>query len=418
MPKQAKILGPLAVKNLTGHGLHFVGEVPGLALQVLQSGAKTWILRVKIGDKRRDMGLGGYPEVSLADARTLARQARQKVREGIDPIEERRAARSALMASAAKVMTFKDAADALIAAKQAEWKNAKHRHQWKATLERYAYPSIGKLSVADIELPHILNVLQPIWTAIPETASRLRGRIEAVLDWATVSGYRTGLNPARWRGHLDKKLAQPSKLKARRNERIGSDGHHAAMAMDDAAPFMVLLRQVTGMGARALEFATLTAARSGEVRGATWGEIDLDARVWTIPGNRMKAGKEHRVPLSDAAAALLKALPRMAGTNLVFPAPRGSKLSDMALGAVLRRMKVKATAHGFRSTFRDWVGERTAYPGEMAEMALAHAIGSKVEAAYRRGDMFERRRKLMEDWATFLSSPSEMGQVLSLRNRA
>lgn len=418
MPKQAKILGPLAVRNLTEAGLHFVGEVPGLALQVLPTGARTWILRTKIGDKRRDMGLGGYPEVSLADARTMARQARQKVREGVDPIEERRAARSALLASAAKVMSFKDAADALIASKSAEWKNPKHRDQWKATLERYAYPTLGKLSVADIELSHVLNVLQPIWTKIPETASRLRGRIEAVLDWSTVSGYRTGLNPARWRGHLDKKLAQPSKLKARRNERTGSDGHHAAMPVDDAAPFMVRLREAEGMGARALEFAILTAARSGEVRGATWNEVDLKAGVWTIPANRMKAGKEHRVPLSKAAKDLLDGLPRMAGTDLVLPAPMGGKLSDMTLGAVLRRMEVPATAHGFRSTFRDWVSERTGYPGEMAEMALAHTIGSKVEAAYRRGDMFERRRKMMDDWAEFLARPQKSGDVVPLRGRA
>jgi len=417
VPKQAKVLGPLAVKNLTRQGLHFVGEVPGLALQVLQSGVKTWILRVKIGGRRRDMGLGGYPEVSLADARTLARQARQKVREGIDPIEERRAARAALMASAAKVLTFKEAAEALIAIKQAEWKNPKHRDQWKATLGRYAYPAIGKLSVADLELSHILNVLQPIWTEIPETASRLRGRIETVLDWATVSGYRTGLNPARWRGHLDKKLARPAKLKARRNERIGSDGHHAAMAIDDTAPFTARLRGIDGMGARALEFAILTAARSGEVRGAAWDEIDLEAGIWIIPGNRMKAGKEHRIPLSKPAIRLLKELPRMAGTHLVFPAPRGGQLSDMALGAVLRRMKVRATAHGFRSTFRDWAGERTAYPGEMAEMALAHAIGSKVEAAYRRGDMFERRRKMMEDWALFLRESPKAGEIVPLQGR-
>lgn len=418
MPKQAKVLGPLAVRNLTEPGLHFVGEVPGLALQVLPSGARTWILRITIAGRRREMGLGGYPEISLADARTLARQARQKVREGVDPIEERRAARSALLASAGKIMTFEDACDALIASKQVEWKNPKSRDQWRATLESYAYPHIGRLSVADIELSHILNVLQPIWTRIPETASRLRGRIEAVLDWATVSGYRSGLNPARWRGHLDKKLPQPSKLKARRNERIGSDGHHAAMPIAVAPTFMLQLRKAEGMGARALEFAILTAARSGEVRGATWNEIDLDSGVWVVPASRMKGSKEHRVPLSEAASEMLKTLPRMAGTDFVFPAPRGGKLSDMALGAVLRRMKIAATAHGFRSTFRDWVGERTAYPGEMAEMALAHAIGSKVEAAYRRGDMFERRRKLMEDWASFLARPQRRGEVIPLRGRS
>jgi integrase len=418
MPKQAKALGPLAVKNLTDPGLHFVGEVPGLALQVLPTGARTWILRATVGNRRREMGLGGYPEVSLADARTLARQARQKIRDGIDPIEERRAARAALLAGAANVMTFKGAADAFIATKEVEWKNPKHREQWKATLERYAYPTLGKLSVADIELSHVIGVLQPIWGKIPETASRLRGRIEAVLDWATVSGYRTGLNPARWRGHLDKKLAQPSKLKARQNELTGRDGHHAAMPIDDANSFMTKLKSADGMGARALEFAILTAARSGEVRGATWAEIDLEAAVWAVPAGRMKAGKEHRVPLSKAAGDLLKSLPRMAGTDLVFPAARGGKLSDMALSAVLRRMNLPATPHGFRSTFRDWVSERTAYPGDMAEMALAHAIGSKVEAAYRRGDMFERRRKMMDDWAAFLMMPKKSGDVVPLRVQA
>jgi integrase len=418
MPKQAKVLGPLAVKNLTTPGLHFVGEVPGLALQVLPTGARTWILRVTIGARRREMGLGGYPEVSLADARTLARQARQRIRDGIDPIEERRAARSALLASAANIMTFKTAAEALIASKEAEWKNPKHREQWKATLERYAYPTLGKLSVADIELPHVMGVLQPIWAKIPETASRVRGRIEAVLDWATVSGYRSGLNPARWRGHLDKKLAQPSKLKARQNELTGRDGHHAAMPIDGASAFMTRLKAAEGMGARALEFAILTAARSGEVRGSTWSEIDLEAGIWTVPAARMKAGKEHRVPLSKAAVDLLKSLPRIAGYDLVFPAARGGKLSDMALSAVLRRMDVPATPHGFRSTFRDWVSERTAYPGDMAEMALAHAIGSKVEAAYRRGDMFERRRKMMDDWAAFLTMPKTGGDVVPLRAQA
>jgi len=418
MPKQAKALGALAVKNLSEPGLHFVGEVPGLALQVLPSGARTWILRLTIGDKRRDMGLGGYPEVPLADARTLARQARQKVREGIDPIEQRKAARSALLSANAKVMTFKSAAEAFIADQRAAWKNPKHRAQWEGTLRAYAYPTLGELSVADVGLAHVLDVLRPIWTAKPETASRLRGRIEAVLDWSTASGYREGLNPARWRGHLDKLLAKPSKLKAEKNRQAGRDGHHAAMVVAEIASFMARLRAAEGGAARALEFAILTAARSGEVRGATWSEIDQAAGIWTIPANRMKAGKEHRVPLSKAALALLASLPRMAGNNLIFPAPRGSAFSDMAMTKVLRRMNVSVTAHGFRSTFRDWVSERTSYPGDMAEMALAHAIGSKVEAAYRRGDMFERRRKMMDDWARFLARSPQSGSVVPLRRQA
>lgn len=417
MPRQAKIMGALAVKNLTDPGMHFVGEVPGLALQVLPSGGRTWILRVQIGTKRRDMGLGGYPEISLADARTMAREARQKIREGIDPIEARKALKSALRASATKVVTFKAAVEAFIADKKAEWRNPKHRQQWENTLETYAYPKIGSLSVADIELSHVLDVLRPIWTAKPETASRLRGRVEKVLDWSTTSGHREGLNPARWRGHLDNILPKPSKVKAERNRQLDKDGHHAAMDVGDVGAFMKRLRGAGGMGAKALEFAILTAARSGEVRGATWAEIDLSAGIWTIPGSRMKAGKEHRTPLSSASVELLKALPQMADTKLVFPAPRGGMLSDMTLSAVMRRMEVPAVPHGFRSTFRDWISERTAYPGDMAEMALAHAIGSKVEAAYRRGDMFERRRKMMEDWAAFLAKPAQSGEIVPLRGR-
>jgi integrase len=407
MPRKAKELGPLAVKNLAEPGLHFVGEVPGLALQVLPGGGRTWVLRVKVGERRRDMGLGGYPEISLKDARDAAREARRKVREGVDPIEERRAAKRALLAASARTLTFKQAAVAYIADHEAGWKNPKHRQQWPNTLKAYAYPKIGALSLADVDLPHILDVIKPIWTEKTETASRLRGRIEAVLDWATARGYRQGLNPARWRGHLDKLLPRPSK--------VARVEHHDALGVGEIGAFMVRLRQAEGQGAKALEFAILTAARSGEVRGAAWSEIDLDAGVWTVPAARMKAAKEHRVPLPTVALDMLKALPRMADSDFVFSAPRGGQLSDMTLSAVLRRMKVAAVPHGFRSTFRDWVSERTAYPGDMAEMALAHAIGSKVEAAYRRGDMFERRRRLMDDWAAFLAKPEAKGAVTPMR---
>ena len=415
MPKQAKSLTPLAVKNLREPGLHFVGEVPGLAMQVLPAGGKTWVLRAVMNGRRRNMGLGGFPEISLADARTLARQARAKIREGIDPIEERRAVQSVQRSVAAKIMTFRKAAEGYISDHGAAWKNPKHRGQWEATLEAYVHPKIGDLAVTDVELAHVLDILRPIWTEKTETASRVRGRIEQVLDWATASGLREGLNPARWRGHLDKLLAKPSKLKAERNRRLDRDGHHQALPIDQAAAFMKRLRDAEGMGARALEFVILTAGRSGEVRGATWSEIDLAAATWTIPGTRMKAGKEHRVPLSPPALELLKGLPRMAGTDLVFPAPRGGQLSDMTISAVLRRMQIAAVPHGFRSTFRDWVSERTAYPGDMAEMQLAHTIGSKVEAAYRRGNMFERRRRMMIDWAEFLAAAQLVGEVNHIR---
>jgi integrase len=308
---------------------------------------------------------------------------------------------------AAKDVTFEQAARSYIAAHESGWRNAKHAQQWRNTLASYAYPEIGGLMVRNVELAHVLAVLEPIWTEKTETATRLRGRIEQVLDWATARGHRDGLNPARWRGHLDKLLARPSK--------IVDVEHHAALPFTEMGDFMRRLSDANGTGARALEFAILTAARSGEVRGATWAEIDLKAAVWTVPGNRMKMGREHRAPLSPPAISLLKLLPRMAGTDLVFPAPRGGTLSDMTLTAVVRRMKVAAVPHGFRSTFRDWASERTNYPRDVAEMALAHSIGDKVEAAYRRGDLFEKRRRLMADWATFCGRTQPKGAVVSMR---
>jgi integrase len=281
----------------------------------------------------------------------------------------------------------------------AGWRNPKHAQQWANSLETYAHPVMGALLVRDVELQHVMAVLEPIWQAKTETASRVRGRIEQVLDWATARGFREGPNPARWRGHLDKLLPAPAKV-----TRVE---HHDALPVDQAPSFMARLCAAPGIGARALEFAILTAARSGEVRGTTWDEIDLDAAVWTVPADRMKAGREHRVPLSPAALALLRSLPRWPDNPLVFAAPRGGVLSDMTLAAVLRRMKVAAVPHGFRSTFRDWAAERTHFPREVAEMALAHAIGDKVEAAYRRGDLFDKRRRLMDDWAVFLDSAKE-----------
>nr|WP_235599188.1 site-specific integrase [Brevundimonas naejangsanensis] len=352
-----------------------------------------------IGNRRREMGLGGYPGVTLAMAREAAREARDLVRRGIDPIEAAKEAREALKVTPTVTYTFQAAAEAYIAAHEASWKNAKHRDQWTATLKNYAYPVMGKLDVAAIELPHVMRVLEPIWLKKTETAKRLRGRIEMVLDWAGARGFREGPNPARWRGHLDKLLAKPSK--------VHKIVHHRALPIDEISAFMIRLRDAEGVGARALEFAILTAARSGEVRGATWKEIDLDARLWTISAERMKAAREHRAPLSEAAVAVLKAMPRGRPDSYVFRAAHGGRLSDMTISAVLRRLDVDAVPHGFRSTFRDWVAERTAYPNEVAEMALAHAVGSKVEAAYRRGDLFEKRLAMMNDWAEFCSMNGE-----------
>jgi integrase len=374
--------------------MHSVGGVAGLYLQCLPSGARSWILRALVGGKRRDMGLGGFPDVPLADAREKARRARDLISQGIDPIEHARAARSALKAARAKAVTFSEATSGYIDAHESEWRNPKHAKQWRATLETYAFPSIGTLLVRDIEKEHVLSILQPIWGTKTETASRLRGRIEKVLSYAIQAGYRPeGLNPARWKDNLDLLLGARSK--------IAKPKHHAALHVDEVGTFMNSLRKADGVAARALEFAILTTARSGEVRGAIWKEVDLKATTWSIPAVRMKAGREHRVPLSPAAVKLLRSLTGGAKADLIFPAPRGGKLSDMSLTAVLRRMKVPAVPHGFRSTFRDWASERANYPNEVCEMALAHVIGNKVEAAYRRGDLFEKRRDMMNDWAVF-----------------
>lgn len=412
MPKVAHELSALAVARLSEPGLHSVGGVAGLHLRIKPSGAKGWMLRVTVGGKRRDIGLGGYSQtgMTLAKARAAALAAREAINSGTDPVEQKRSDRSAIKAAQAKELTFKDAALAYIEAHESSWRNTKHGQQWRNTLEQYAYPAMGSMQVRHVEMAHVLKVLEPIWREKTETASRLRGRIESVLDWAKGRGYRSGDNPAAWKGNLDAQLARP--------EKIAKVEHHAALKWADMGAFMEALRAAQGMGARALEFVILTAARSGEVRGAMWPEIDLEAKVWTVPGDRMKAGKDHRVPLSSAAVALLKALPRMTGSDLVFPAPRGGALSDMTLTAVLRRMQVDAVPHGFRSTFRDWAAEATSYPNHVCEMALAHVVSNAVEAAYRRGDLFEKRRRLMDDWATFLSMPALSGTVVPMSRRS
>lgn len=396
VPKKAQELSALAVRSLTMPGLHFVGGVAGLALQVTSSGAQTWILRLTTGGKRRDMGLGGFPDVDLATARQHARAARALSANGIDPIQHRSEAKRRQTKEQAAQISFAACARRYIDAKSPEWKNAKHTAQWTNTLETYAFPVIGTMAVRDVDLPHVLQVLEPIWHVKTETATRVRSRIEAVLDWAAVHEYRNGPNPARWRGHLDKALAKPAK--------IASVKHHRALAIDELPAFFADLQLQHGMGARALQFGILTASRPGEVRGCVWSEINLDAAEWRVPATRMKAGREHRVPLTRPALDLLRSLERSATSELVFPSSNLKPLSDMTLSAVMRRMGVDAVPHGFRSTFRDWAAERTPYSGEIVEMALAHAVANAVEAAYRRGDLFDKRGPLMKDWAKFCTS--------------
>lgn len=416
MPKKSVELSALQVKALPkkGPGLRAVGGVSGLHLQVTPSGATSWILRATVGDRRRDMGLGGYPDVSLEGARAKAREYREMIARGEDPAHSRRAARSKAAAERAAALTFDQCAERYIRAHEGAWKNSKHAAQWRATLATYVSPVFGSLLVRDIETSHVVQALErdDLWKTKTETASRLRGRIESVLDWAKVRGYRDGENPARWKGHLDKLLPRKSK--------VAKVVRHAALDWREVGDFMTRLRAAEGIGARALELAVLCASRSGEVRGARWGEFDLDAGVWTIPADRMKAGAEHRVPLSARAVEALRSMmPAEGGVAvdaLVFPGVKGKPLSDMTLGAVLKRMKIDVTAHGFRSTFRDWASETTAYPREVCEAALAHTIDNKVEAAYRRGDLFEKRRHLMADWAAYCSKASgKRGEVVALR---
>jgi integrase len=383
------------------------GDGAGLLLDVKPSGNAYWVIRYMLAGKRRDMGLGsarGPGAITLADARDRATAARRLAKDGIDPIEQRdeklAAAKLAVATLKARSTTFRDIALQYVAAHEASWRNAKHRAQWESTLRRYVYPRFGDLPVSEVEREHVTGALQAIWNSKPETASRVRGRIEAVLDYARVLGWRHGENPALWKGNLAHVLPPRSKLAPVR--------HHAALPWIEMASFMSGLNTRVGISARALEFTILTAARSGEVRGMTWGEVDLGSRIWVVPGSRMKAGREHRVPLSNSAMIILEAIrpdPARASA-LVFPSPNrpGALLSDMTLTAVLRRMRRSdLTAHGFRSTFRDWCAEMTSFPREIAEAALAHTVRDKVEAAYRRGDVLEKRRQLMAEWANFCS---------------
>ncbi|RYG86770.1 MAG: site-specific integrase [Alphaproteobacteria bacterium] len=393
MPRKAKELSALAVSRLRADGRHAVGGADGLHLRVAGA-SRAWVLRAKVGARRCDIGLGPFPEVTLAEARDAAIDLRRQIRRGVDPLEERKQARLHHQTQRQPLVTFRSCAEKFVEMNQAGWKNTKHAAQWSATLKTYAFPTIGETAVAAVDTPALLAILQPIWTTKTETASRLRGRIEAVLDWARVQGFRDGDNPARWRGHLDKTLPP--------RRRVQGVTHHAALPYTEVAALIRELQARPGTSARALEFSILCASRSGEVRGALWDEFDLEAAIWTIPADRMKAGKEHRVPLSPQANQLLRSLPRFDKEPHVFGAPRGGPLSDMSLTAVLKRMgQTDITQHGFRSTFRDWAGETTNYAREVIEHALAHQLKDKAEAAYQRGDLLQKRTALMKDWADF-----------------
>ena len=402
-------LTSLSVRQARRRGLY--GDGGGLFLQVSESGAKSWVFRFKKADRLRVMGLGPAHTITLAEARDRARECRKLRLDGIDPIEARRAERAQAKLDAAKAVTFAECADAYITAHKAGWRNPKHAAQWPATLATYVNPTFGELPVPAIDTALVTRVMEPIWTKKPETASRVRGRIESILDWATARGYRQGENPARWRGHLENLL--PSRSKVRRVK------HHAALPYSELSAFMLALRQQEGVAARALEFTILTAARTGEVIGARWGEINIAERLWSVPAERMKAGREHRVPLCGKALEIVEEM-RAIGGNFIFPGgKRGKPLSNMAMTMLLRRMgHGDQTVHGFRSTFRDWAAERTNFPAEVAEMALAHAVTDKVEAAYRRGDLFEKRRALAEAWAKFCATALVGGEIVPIRKPA
>jgi integrase len=397
MARKVKRLNARLVAGLGTPGRYADGD--GLYLVVNKGGSKQWVYLFRFSGRLREMGLGGLSKVSLADARKAAERYRGKVARGINPIEARQ--------RELFIPTFGECADEFLAGMSGQWRNAKHRAQWKMTLEKYA-ASIRGMPVSTIETAEVVQVLSPIWPRIPETASRLRGRIERVLDAAKAKGYRSGENPARWRGHLDNLLPARQKL---------TRGHHAAMAYQEVPAFITSLRERQAVAALALEFAILTAARSGEVLGACWSEIDLDKKVWVIPADRMKAGRPHRVPLAARAAAIVRQMAEVRTSDYVFPGHRDRQpLSFMALEMVLRRMQVPVTVHGFRSSFRDWCYEASTFPREIAEAALAHVVGDATERAYRRGDALEKRRKLMEAWAGYCE-PRGMSNVFPLIHR-
>ena len=396
MARQIHRLTAIAAKGEKRHGLYSDGG--GLYLRVSPAETKSWIFRFALNKKKRDMGLGPYPLISLAEARVEAERCRKLCFMGVDPIEQRDAQKYKQQADAAKKQSFKSCAEKYIRSHSAGWKSPKQAPQWESSLFSYAYPHFGELPVQTVDIALVLNALEPIWEEKPETASRVRSRIEAVLDWAKARKLREGENPARWKGNLDALL--PARSKVRRIK------HFEALPYHDMPEFMARLRTQESDSSFGLELLILTACRTGEVRRAVWSEFDLARKLWAIPAERMKPGREHRVPLSDDALVVLKKLKIMVRGKYILPGRDPSRsISDMTFLNLLHRMGHKGlTVHGFRSTFRDWVAEKTDYQGEVAEMALSHTVGDKVEAAYRRGDLFNKRVQLMEDWAIYCSA--------------
>jgi integrase len=388
-------LSAVQAAKIVAPGRHSDGG--GLYLFIDQHGRRRWIFMYARSGKRTELGLGGGRDLSLANARAEATKLREILATGGDPKAER--------AKDDHIPTFGESADAYVEAMKSSWRNAKHAAQWAMTLTKYAKPMRAK-PVNEITAQEVLDVLQVLWKRTPETAERLRGRIENVLDAAKAKGHRSGENPARWRGHLDQLLPKRQRL---------SRGHHTALPYGAIPEFMADLRCRPAVAARALEFAILTAARSGEVLGAQWDEIDIEKKVWIIPAARMKAGREHRVPLSPRAMDIVEAMAKLESDCYLFPGPKPKKpLSSMAMAMLLRRMKTEVTVHGFRSTFRDWASETTGFSHEVCEMALAHTISNKAEAAYRRGDLFDKRRTLMEAWAGYCAT-QKGGKIAPIR---
>lgn len=408
MARKSKELTALSIARETKAGYHLDGD--GLYLQVTVTGAKSWLYCFTLARRRREMGLGPFPAVSLAVARHEASKARALVKSGHDPIEARKVEQARQQLEAARGITFKEAAKQFLAAHEGTWRNPKHRQQWRNTLESYAYPKIGTLSVGDIGTPEVTRVLDPIWHKVPVSASRLRERIERILDWSKVRGYRTGENPARWRGHLDAVFPAPTKVRKPK--------HHAAVPIDDMPSVYARLRAADGIAALAARFTILTAVRVSETIGATESEF-AKADIWSISAERMKAERDHNVPLSKEAKALLKEAAEMRVDERLFPGRRaGRPLSHTAVIKALRAAGAgDATTHGCRSTFKDWASERTSFPGEVSEMALAHVISDKTEAAYRRGELMKKRTAMMEAWAQFVSVPARP-KVVQLERRS
>jgi len=390
MAKTINKLSDRKVAALSKTGLY--GDGAGLWLKVTATGSKSWIFRYTRNKKTTDIGLGSALTVSLAEAREAALNQRKILVAGDNPLELKKAAAANRKLSKAISMTFQQCSEAYIEINRHGWKNPKHHQQWQNTLAAYCYPLIGQLPVSDIDTKLIIKCLEPIWITKNETVSCLRGRIEQILSWATVSKHREGDNPARWRGHLDMILPRPAKVQKTK--------HHAALPYVEINAFISALRHQDAMAAKCLEFTILTACRTNEAIGATWTEIDFEQKLWIVPADRMKAEREHRIPLSSRCIEILSEMPRL--NDFVFAGGRGKGLSNMAMAELLKRMGYRGiTVHGFRSCFRDWAAERTNYPHELCEMALAHTIKNQAEAAYRRGDMIEKRRKLMEDWLKF-----------------